>query len=164
MQRTNFGILNKMMPKRSFNSKIDNFLETLLEKLPQGNIGWVVAGLNTVCYGTYLMWPKFSIHSYLNNFSFSLYGLNKGYIHNIFTCHFAHQSFFSYLIDTVIVGLLCQSLTTMNGPLFAAKTVLLSMFLGSFFLYAYHNSQGGMARPYQGNDAILRGIIFAIIF
>tara|TARA_B110000285_G_C14929777_1_gene516768 strand:- start:248 stop:415 length:168 start_codon:yes stop_codon:yes gene_type:complete len=52
----------------------------------------------------------------------------------------------------------------MNGALFATKTVLLSMFLGSFFLYAYHNSQGGMARPYQGNDAILRGIIFSIIF
>ena len=52
----------------------------------------------------------------------------------------------------------------MYGPLFATKTVLLSILLGSFFLYLYHNSQGGMARPWFGNDAILRGIIFAIIF
>ena len=94
------------------------------------------------------MWPKFSIHSYLNNFSFSLYGLNKGYLHNILTCHFAHQSFFSWLIDSAIIFMLANSLTMMNGPLYATKTVLLSMFMGSFFLYAYHNSQGGMARPF----------------
>jgi len=52
----------------------------------------------------------------------------------------------------------------MHGPLFLAKTVLMSLFLGSFFLFAYHNAKRGMAHPYQGNDAILRGIIFSIIF
>jgi len=52
----------------------------------------------------------------------------------------------------------------MNGQLFLAKTVLLSMFMGTFLLFAYHNSQGGMVRPFHGNDAILRGVIFAVIF
>ena len=112
----------------------------MLEKLPQGNIAYLIVGLNCLFYGAYLFWPKWKMHSYLNNFSFSLYGLNQGYIWNMFTCHFAHQSFFSVLIDSVIIFLLAQSNTQMYGPLFTAKTVLLSMFLGTFLLYAYHNS------------------------
>jgi hypothetical protein len=68
--------MQKMMPKRSFNSKIDRTLENLLDKLPQGNIAYLVVALNTLFYGAYLMWPKYSMHSYLNNFTFSLYGLN----------------------------------------------------------------------------------------
>ena len=158
------GLLSKLIPKRNFNSKLDGFLERALEKLPQGNVAYLIVALNTLFYGLYLFWPKYSMHTYLNNFSFSLYGLNQGYLHNMVTCHFAHQSAFSWLLDSLIVFLLTQSLTQMYGPLFAAKTVLLSMFLGSFFLFAYHNSQKGMAHPYQGNDAILRGIIFSIIF
>tara|TARA_B110000285_G_C14929777_1_gene516769 strand:- start:416 stop:871 length:456 start_codon:yes stop_codon:yes gene_type:complete len=109
--KSNFGMLNRMIPKRNFNSKIDGVLERLIEKLPQGNIGYVIAGLNTAFFGIYLMWPKYSIHNYLNNFSFSMYGLNKGYVHNLLTCHFSHQSFFSYAIDSVILFLLSQSLT-----------------------------------------------------
>ena len=153
-----------MGPKRNFNSKIDSWLERMLEYLPQDNIAYLIIGLNTLFYGAYLMWPKYNMHSYLNHFSFSLYGLNQGYVHNLVTCHFAHQSFFAYAIDSVILFLLTQSVTMMFGPLFATKTVLLSMFLGSFLMYLYHNSQGGMARPYQGSDSILRGIIFALIF
>ena len=133
------SLLSKMMPKRSFNSKIDNALENLLSRLPQPNIAYLIVALNTLFYGFYLFWPKWSMHTYLNNFSFSLYGLNQGYIHNLFTCHFAHQSFFSWLLDSVIIFLLSQSLGMMYGPLFAAKTVLLSMFMGSFLLYIYHN-------------------------
>lgn len=38
------------------------------------------------------------------------------------------------------------------------------MFMGNFLLFAYHNSQGGMVRPFHGNDAILRGVIFSLIF
>jgi membrane associated rhomboid family serine protease len=153
-----------MAPRRGFNSKFDSFLENLLERMPGGNIAALVVFLNTLFYGAYLMWPKWNIHSYFNHFTFNLYGLNKGYLHSLFTCHFAHQSFFSWLIDSVIIFLLCQSLGMMYGQLFVAKTVVLSMLLGSFFLFAYHNTQGGMVRPFQGNDAILRGIIFSIIF
>ena len=90
MNKSNLGLLNKMIPKRNFNSKIDGILERLIERLPGGNIGYAIAGLNTVFYGLYLMWPKFSMHTYLNNFSFSLYSMNRGYVHNILTCHFAH--------------------------------------------------------------------------
>ena len=163
-QKESTGFLQKMMPKRGFNSKIDGMLERLIERLPGGNIAVLIAALNTLFYGAYLFWPKWKLHSYYNNFSFSLYGLNQGYLYNMFTCHFAHTSFFSYLIDSVIIYLLSQSAAMMYGPLFVAKTVLLSMFLGSFMLFLYHNSTGGMAKPFQGNDAILRGIIFSIIF
>ena len=156
--------LSNMVPKRNFTPQLDNFLERLVEKLPFGNIASLVVGLNTLFYFLYLAWPTYSMHSYLNNFSFSAYALNRGYVHSLFTCHFAHQSFFSYLIDSVIIGLLTSSLQMIYGPLFAAKTILLSLFLGSFFLFAYHTSKEGFARPFQGNDAILRGIIFAIIF
>jgi len=129
-----------MMPKRGFNSKIDNLLSKALEHLPQGNIAYVIIALNTLFYGAYLMWPKYSMHNYLNNFSFSLYGLKQGYLHNMVTCHFAHDSFISYLIDSIIIFMLCSNVGMMNGPLFATKTVLLSMFMGSFLLYLYHNS------------------------
>ena len=137
-QRSN-GIFQNMTPKRNFNSNIDRQLERLLEKIPQGNIAYLIIALNTFFYGLYLFWPKYSMHSYLNNFSFSIYGLNQGYIHNMLTCHFAHQSFLAYAIDSVILFLLCQSVTMMYGPLFTTKTVLLSMFFGSFLLYLYHN-------------------------
>jgi membrane associated rhomboid family serine protease len=59
--------------------------------------------------------------------------------------------------------MLTDSLGMMYGRVFAAKTVLLSMLMGSFFLYVYHNSMGGRVSPFYGNDAILRGVIFSII-
>ena len=42
--------------------------------------------------------------------------------------------------------------------------MLLSMFLGSGLLYLYHNYRRGLVHPYQGNDAIFRGIIYTFIF
>ena len=101
------GYLNRMVPKRGFNSKIDNMIERGLANLPQGNIAYLIVALNTLFYGAYCFWPKYSMHSYLNNFTFSLYGLNKGYVWNMMTCHFAHQSFPSWLIDSIIIFLLC---------------------------------------------------------
>jgi len=44
------------------------------------------------------------------------------------------------------------------------KNILLSMLLGSFLLFMHHSSSKGLARPYYGNDAILRGLIFTVIF
>lgn len=158
------GLMQKMMPKRSFNSKIDGFLERMLDNLPQRNIAYLIAGLNTFFYGLYVFWPKYSMHSYLNNFTFNMYGFNQGYVHSLITCHFSHQGFFQYLIDTLLIVLISQSVVMMEGPLFLAKTCLLSMFLGSFMLFFYHVSQQGLARPFQGNDAIWRGIVFSIIF
>lgn len=106
-QSNGSSFIQRMMPKRGFNSKIDGVLEQMLEKLPQGNIAYLIVFLNTVFYGAYCMWPKYSMHTYLNNFNFSLYALNKGYVWNLFTCHFAHDGIFSYLIDSVILFLLC---------------------------------------------------------
>jgi hypothetical protein len=103
--------MNRMMPKRGFNSKIDGYLERMLEFLPQGNIAYLIVFLNTIFYGMYCMWPKYSMHTYLNNFNFSLYGLNKGYVWSMFTCHFAHDGMFSYLIDSVILFMLCTSVS-----------------------------------------------------
>jgi len=102
------------------------------------------------------------MYSYLNNFTFSKFNLSRGYIHTFFTSHFAHMSFLTYLLDSVILYLFCQNLIMMYGPVFLAKTVFLSMFLGSFLLFLQHS--GSLARPYYGNDAILRGLIFTIIF
>ena len=95
------------MPKRSFNKNFDRNLNNLLNKLPNGNIGFAIAGINTFIYGLYLLWPKHNQFSFMNNFTFSMYGFSKGYIHNLITCHFTHMSFFSYLIDTGIIFLLC---------------------------------------------------------
>ncbi len=151
------------LPKRFFNSKIDGYLENLIEKLPQGNFASIVVALNVLFYAAYVFWPKYSIHTYLNNFSFSMYGLNNGYYHNLLTCHFAHQSFFSCLIDSVFIYLIAGSAIQYNGPLFVAKTLVLSLLMGSFYLFLYHNSQRGMVKPFQGNDSLWRGLIFSII-
>jgi hypothetical protein len=50
----------------------------------------------------------------------------------------------------------------MFGPTYLAKTVLMSIFMGSLFLFVEH--QRGTARAYCGSDSILRGLIFTVIF
>jgi hypothetical protein len=52
----------------------------------------------------------------------------------------------------------------MYGPLFLAKTVFMSVFLGSFLLFLQNSMTGGAQRPFYGNDSIMRGLIFTIIF
>ena len=44
------------------------------------------------------------------------------------------------------------------------RTLLLSIFMGSALLFFYHNAFKGRVPPFQGNDAIMRGIIFTFIF
>ena len=105
-QRTNQSMLTKM-PTRHFNKNFDRNLNKLLDKLPNGNVGFAIAGLNTLIYGLYLIWPRHNHFAFMNNFTFSMYGLSKGYLHNMFFCHFTHMSFFTYLIDTGIIFLLC---------------------------------------------------------
>jgi hypothetical protein len=51
----------------------------------------------------------------------------------------------------------------MFGNLFVAKTVLLSMLFGSMFMFIHHSTQR-VNKAYAGNDAILRGLIFSLIF
>ena len=51
----------------------------------------------------------------------------------------------------------------MFGPLYLAKTVLMSIFIGSFFLFLQNSAQASM-RPFYGNDSIMRALIFTIIF
>lgn len=131
--------------------------------LPNGNIGFAIAGLNTLIYGLYCIWPQHNLFSFMNNFTFSMYGVNKGYVHNMLLCHFTHMSFFTYLIDTGIIFLLCQNLGMMMGNLFIAKTVLLSLFCGSALMYLHHSAYR-LNKAYHGNDAIMRGLIFSIIW
>merc|ERR1712203_376484 len=69
----------------------------------------------------------------------------------------------TYLIDTGIIFLLCQNLGQMLGPQFIAKTVILSLFCGSALMFAHHSAYR-LNKAYFGNDAILRGLIFSIIW
>ena len=151
------------MPKRGFNQKFDRLLENGLSKLPDWNIAYLLIGLNTLLYGMYLMWPKHQMYQYLNNFTLSNYGLQRGYLHSLFFSHFTHKSLFTYLLDSVILYLFCQNLTMMHGPLFPAKVIILSIAVANALLLLQH-SQNPMARPFHGNDALLRGLIFSIIF
>lgn len=84
-------------------------------------------------------------------------------MHNLFTCHFTHMHFFSYLLDTGIIFMLCRNLGMMMGNTFVAKTCLLSVLCGSGLMFLHHSTQH-VNRAYHGNDAILRGLIFSIIF
>ena len=49
------------MPKRNFTSGFDRFLENMISKLPNGNVGYVILFLNTFFYFLYLMWSKYSV-------------------------------------------------------------------------------------------------------
>jgi len=51
----------------------------------------------------------------------------------------------------------------MHGNVFLAKVMVLSCVLGSLLLFTQSALQG-LSRPYAGNDAILRGLIFSVIF
>jgi membrane associated rhomboid family serine protease len=102
-----FSSLGQNMPRRNFNSTIDRFINKLIDKMPQGNLGFGIAALNTICYGLYLAWPQYNMYSFMNNFTFSIYGLNRGHFWNLITCHFTHMSFFSYLLDSGIIWLFC---------------------------------------------------------
>lgn len=103
--------------------------------MPGGNIGMAIIAMNSLLYGLYMIWPPYNVFSYMNNFTFSSYGISKGYIWSLFFCHFAHTSFFSYFLDSLIIGLLCQSLGMMHGNVFLAKGFVLSMLFGSGLLF-----------------------------
>ena len=51
----------------------------------------------------------------------------------------------------------------MMGNLFIAKTVIMSMLCGSALMFLHHSSYK-LNKSYHGNDAILRGLIFSIIW
>ncbi len=51
----------------------------------------------------------------------------------------------------------------MHGSIFLAKVMCLSIACGSGLLFAQQALQG-QTRPYCGNDSILRGLIFSVIF
>lgn len=136
--RTKFGqrgMLSRMAPKRKFSDGFERQVERISSMMPGGNIGMAIIAMNSLLYGLYMIWPPYNVFSYMNNFTFSSYGISKGYIWSLFFCHFAHTSFFSYFLDSLIIGLLCQSLGMMHGNVFLAKGFVLSMLFGSGLLF-----------------------------
>ena len=85
----------------------DRFLNMLISRLPNGNIGFLIIFLNSLFYFLYLTWPRHQMYSYLNNFTFSKFNLMNGRIHTFFTSHFTHMSFLTYVLDSVIMYLFC---------------------------------------------------------
>ena len=174
------SILNTLrsFPKRAFStkgrlfkfsgggggsSKLDELIEQLVRRLPNGNVGALLVGINTFFYAVYLMWPRDIMHKFLNNFTISNYNLSRGRFHTLIFSHFAHMGFLSYAIDSLILYLFCQNLMFFHGPNYIVKLVLLSMGLGSALLLLQHSSSQ-MNRPWWGNDSIMRGLIFTVIF
>ena len=134
-----FGCRNKMFnpPKRMFNSSVDKIIMKVINRMPQGNIGYGIAAINALIYSLYVAWPSYNMYSFMNNFTFSLYGLNKGYFWNLLTCHFSHMSLFTCLLDSGIIWLFCQNLSQMYGPLFVGRTIVLSLISGSMLIFAH---------------------------
>ena len=158
------SLFSRALPKRLFNDKIDRQIERFLERIPEGNIGFLLVGLNTLIYGLYLMWPTYNMYSFLNHFTFSPMSLKNGYLHSMLLCHFTNMGFINYAIQSVIVFMLCRNLSMMYGGLYITKTVLLSMALGTGLVFLQQNLSNYLVRPYCGNDAFLRGLIFSVIF
>jgi membrane associated rhomboid family serine protease len=153
----------KFAPKRHFNKKIDRALNNMISRLPNGNVGILLVGINTFFYLTYLLWPQDIIHKYMNNFTISNYNISRGRFHTLITAHFAHMGFLSYFLDSLIIYLFCHNLMFMHGPLYITKLCLLGMAMGSALLLLQH-SGSSMQRPFLGNDSIMRALIFTVIF
>ena len=98
---------------------------------------------------------------------FSNHSLQTGKIWSLLLCHFTHENLIDYVLKSVIVFMFCQNLGMFNGPIFVAKTVLLSMLVGSMFLFAHNavapSNQGGR-KAFGGNDSIMQGLLFTLIF
>ena len=99
------GKMFRFVPKRNFNQKFDRIVEDLISRLPNGNIGIALVGINTLFYLLYLIWPPDIIHKFLNNFTISNYNLSKGRLHTLLFAHFTHMGFLSYLLDSLILFL-----------------------------------------------------------
>lgn len=156
-------MFSQMTPRRYFSDGFERLVERLTERLPQGNIGLAVVAMNTVCYGLYWLCPPHNLYSYMNHFTFSSYGLSRGYFDSLLLCHFSHLNFLSYFLDSLIIGLFGWSLGQTFGNVFLAKGIVLSIVFGSSLL-VLQNSMQGHVRPYAGNDAILRGLLFSLVF
>ena len=106
------------------------------------------------------------LYSFYSNFMFNSYGIANGALWSLFFCHFTHNSLFDYVVKSALVFMICTNQSMFNGNLFVAKTVLLSMLIGSMFLFI-HNAvlpNNGQMRPFGGNDAIFQGLLFTLMF
>lgn len=145
-------------------SGIDKQINNLLGFLSKR--GWdlprFLVALNSVAYLMYLIWPG-QRYNYYKHFSYTNSNISHYHFHTCLTCHFGHDSFLMFLIDSFIMYLLAQNVMRMNGAIFLSYLCLLSTVIGSILL-AIKFSQSYQTRPYLGNDAIIRGLIFSIIF
>ena len=96
-------LFQKSMSHRMFNNRIDSILRKIINVLPQNNIAYLILGLNTFCFGAYLLWPQTGMHGYTGNFTFHKYSLKQGYYLSPFTCHFAHDNILAYAINSYII-------------------------------------------------------------
>lgn len=144
-------------------NQLDNFLEQLISKLPQGNVAFLFLGLNVLFYSWYLLCPKNQMWRWMNNCTVNSYNLQQGRLHTLITSHFSHDSFISFILDSAIIFLFCRNLDMMFGPLYTLKVSLLGILIGSALLMFQHSSSPTQ-RPFKGNDSILRALIFTVIF
>ena len=68
-------LFQKSMSHRMFNNRIDSILRQIINVLPQNNIAYLILGLNTFCFGAYLLWPQNGMNGYTGNFTFHTYSL-----------------------------------------------------------------------------------------
>ena len=153
--------LQRMVPRRNFNDKIDRLISKAVEAAPMGNLGMLIVGLNTFFF--VLSWLQ-NEFQFAKNFTFSSMAFSRGYFWNIILCHFAHTSTFNYVIDSIIVALFCQNLSMTLGPIMIGRIILLSMAMGSSFLFLQHIMGASRMGNWCGNDAIFRGLVFSLIF
>ena len=145
-------------------SGIDKYITEFLSFLSRR--GWdlpmFLVAMNSIGYLSYLLWmgPKYN---YYKHFSYTNSNISHYHFHTCLTCHFGHDSMLMFIIDSFIIYFLAQNVMRMNGAMFLAQLCLLSMMLGTTFL-ALKLSSFPLTRPYLGNDSLIRGLIFAIIF
>ena len=102
------------------------------------------------------------MRGFLDNFTFTNFNLTRR-PYTMLTCHFSHMSFLSYAIDSVIMYLFCMQLQYQFGPLYIAKLLILGVAIGNILLCLKHSGYR-TERPFLGNDALLRSLIFTVIF
>lgn len=109
--------------------------------------------------GIYFFGYFMSNADYIKSFFYNQHALRNGRFQTLVTCHFAKGNFLDFVIDTVITGLIGSSTERMLSSGLMKRLVFASAGLGSLLLITMHKENS-----FIKSDAILRGLIMAMIF
>ena len=123
--------------------KIDQILQKLVNIIPYQNVMGLVVSTNIAVY------------------LLSMFSQTDAFFYTPLLSQFAHANLLNLGINSFVGYMIGNHLQGMRGPVHIMKIVLLSVVCGG--LLGQEAMQRGN-RPFFGNDAIIRGLAYSIIF